>query len=106
MIDLGFWHYFLGLHVLQNNEGIFLSHSKYASDLLCFFHMEYCKLAPSPLRFGVNLFATCTSPEVNATLFRQLVVILLYLIHTALGKNPPSRGLMARHSDDSLKDIN
>jgi hypothetical protein len=32
--DLGFLHYFLGLQVLQTNEGIFISQSKYACDLL------------------------------------------------------------------------
>jgi hypothetical protein len=48
MIDLGFLHYFLGLQVLQTNEGIFLSHSKYACDLLRHFHMENCKPGPSP----------------------------------------------------------
>jgi hypothetical protein len=49
MIDLGFFNYFLGLQVLQTNEGIFLSQSKYACDLLHHFHMEYCKPNPSPL---------------------------------------------------------
>jgi hypothetical protein len=48
LIDLGFLHYFLGLQVLQTKEGIFLSHSKYACDLLCHFHMDDSKLASSP----------------------------------------------------------
>jgi hypothetical protein len=82
MTDLGFLHYFLGLQVLQTNEGIFLSQSKYACDLLHRFHMEDCKQAPSPFQYGVKLTATCTSPKVDATLYRQLVGSLLYLTHT------------------------
>jgi hypothetical protein len=82
MIDLGFLHYFLGLQVLQTNEGIFLSQSKYACDLLHLFHMDDCKPTPSPFQSGVKLTATCTSPEVDATLYHQLVGSLLYLTHT------------------------
>jgi hypothetical protein len=48
MIDLGFLRYFLGLQVLQTNEGIFLFQSKYACDLLRRFHMDDCKPTPSP----------------------------------------------------------
>eukprot|EP00253_Pinus_taeda_P034043 PITA_34043 len=40
MTDLGHLQYFLGLQVLQSKEGISLSHSKYACDLLRHFHME------------------------------------------------------------------
>ena len=68
MLDLGHLHYFLGLQVLQTKEGIFLSQSKYACDLLRRFHMEDCKPTPSPFQFGVKLSATCTSPEVDAIL--------------------------------------
>jgi hypothetical protein len=82
MTDLGFLHYFLGLQVLQTNEGIFLSQSKYSCDLLRRFHMDDCKPAPSPFQSGVNLTSTCTSPEVDATLYRQLVGSLLYLTYT------------------------
>ena len=80
--DLGHLHYFLGLWVLQTKEGIFLSQSKYACDLLRRFHMEDCKPFPSPFQSGAKLFATCTSPEVDATLYHQLVGILLYLTHS------------------------
>ena len=82
MIDLGYLHYFLGLQVLQSKERIFLSHSKYPYDLLCLFHMDDCKPTPSPFQYGVKLSLTCTSPEVDATLYRQLVGSLLYLTHS------------------------
>ena len=82
MLDLGHFHYFLGIQVLQTKEGIFLSHSKYACDLLHHFHMEDCKPAPSPFQSRVKLSATCTSPEVDATLYRHLVGSILYLTHS------------------------
>eukprot|EP00253_Pinus_taeda_P030178 PITA_30178 len=85
MTDLGHLHYFLGLQVLQSKEGISLSQSKYAYDLLRHFHMEDCKPAPSPFQSGVKLSVTCTSPEVDATLYCQLVGKLLYLTHTRPG---------------------
>eukprot|EP00253_Pinus_taeda_P004328 PITA_04328 len=84
MTDLGHLHYFLGLQVLQSREGISLSQSKYACDLLRHFHMEDCKQVPSPFQSGVKLSVTCTSPEADATLYRQLVGKILYLTHTRL----------------------
>jgi hypothetical protein len=82
MTDLGFLHYFLGLQVLQTNEGIFLSQSKYTCDLLRHFHMDDCKLAPSPFHSGFKPTATYTSPKVDATLYHELVGSLLYFTHT------------------------
>ena len=82
MTDLGYLHYFLGLQVLQSKEGISLSQSKYACDLLRRFHMEDCKPTPSPFQSGVMLSLTCTSPEADAPLYRQLVGSLLYLTHS------------------------
>ena len=40
-------HYFFGLQVLQTKEGISLSHSKYACDLLRRFHMGEFKVTTS-----------------------------------------------------------
>ena len=69
MIDLGYLHYFLGLQVLQSKEGISLSQSKYACNLLCQFHMEDCKPTPSPFQYRVKLSLTCTFLEVDSTLY-------------------------------------
>eukprot|EP00253_Pinus_taeda_P017523 PITA_17523 len=54
MKDLGHLHYFLGLQVFQSKEGIFISQSKYAYDLLHHFHMEDCKPTPSLFLSGAN----------------------------------------------------
>ena len=67
---------------MQTKERIFLSQSKYACDIIHRFHMEDCKLAPSPFQSGVKLSATCTSPKVDATLYHQLVGSILYLNHS------------------------
>eukprot|EP00253_Pinus_taeda_P008665 PITA_08665 len=85
--NLGHLHYFLGLQVLQSKEGIFLSQSRYACDLLCHFHMEDYMPTPSPFQSGSKLSVSCTSPEVDATLYRQLVGKLLYLTHTRLERS-------------------
>jgi hypothetical protein len=82
MTDLGFFHCFLGLQVFQTNEGIFLSQSKYDCDLLHCFHIDDCKPSPYPFKSGFKLTSTCTSLEVDATLYHQLVGSLLYLNHT------------------------
>jgi hypothetical protein len=44
--------------------------------------MEDSKPTPFPFQSGVKLPATCTSLEVDATLYHRLVGILLSLSHT------------------------
>jgi hypothetical protein len=44
--------------------------------------MEDCKLAPSPFQSGVKLSLTCTSPDVDAALYHQIIGSLLYLTHS------------------------
>ncbi|XP_057844974.1 secreted RxLR effector protein 161-like [Cryptomeria japonica] len=43
--------------------------------------MDDCKPTSTPFMSGVNLEASCSSPLVDATLYRQLVVSLVYLTH-------------------------
>ena len=82
MTDLGLLHYFLGLQISHMADGMFLSQPKYAIDLLDRFHMSDCKSAPMPFQSGVKLTIECTTPLVDATLYRQLVGSLIYLTHT------------------------
>jgi hypothetical protein len=68
MTNLGNLYYFLGPQFFQTMEGIYLSQSKYACDLLHHFHMEDCNPTPSPFQFGVKLIVTYTILEVDDTL--------------------------------------
>jgi hypothetical protein len=79
MKDLDIFHYFLGLQIWHMANGIFLSQSKYATYLLTHFHMSDCKPSPTPFQCSVKLFVECTTPLVDATLYRKLVGNLIYL---------------------------
>jgi hypothetical protein len=108
MTDLGYLHYFLRLQVLQSKEGISLSQSKYAYDLLRHFHMEDCKPTPSPFQLDSSclshvlplkwmplyidnlLVALCILP-IPVLIFPLLLVLLLGICNTlmkAIGKQP------------------
>ena len=82
MIDLGLLHYFSGLQIWHMANGMFLSQPKYAIDLLTCFHMSDYKSAPTPFESSVNLNVECTTLLVDATLYRELVGILIYLTHS------------------------
>ena len=48
MIDLGLLHLFLGIQILQMDDGIFLSQPKYYLDILNQFKMENYKSCDTP----------------------------------------------------------
>ena len=70
MIDLGLFHYLFGIEIQQSSLGITLSQPKYALDLLAWFHMSDCKATSTPFLLGVKLEAKCSTPLVDATLYR------------------------------------
>ena len=47
MTDLGLMKFFLGIEVQQSESGIFISQSKYASEVLKIFNMSNCKASPT-----------------------------------------------------------
>ncbi|XP_069150193.1 uncharacterized mitochondrial protein AtMg00810-like [Solanum lycopersicum] len=65
--DLGLLHYFLGLEVKQEIDGIFLSQRKYATDLLKKFTMVNCKAAATPMNINEKLCRDDGSEMTNAT---------------------------------------
>ena len=55
MKDLGLMHYFLGLEVWKNSEGIFLNQGKYAVEILKRFDMLECKDMDTPMDSNLKL---------------------------------------------------
>jgi hypothetical protein len=84
MTDLGKMKYFLGVEVLQNPEGIYISQRKYAKDVLERFRMEKSNSVKNPIVPGVRLMKDEEGSKVNATMYKQLVGSLMYLIATRL----------------------
>ena len=82
MSDLGLLHYFLGLEVNQNVDGIFVSQKKYAADLLKKFGMLNCKSMPTRMNVNENLVADDGTGMANAKQFWSIIGGLNYLCHT------------------------
>ena len=82
MIDLGILHKFLGLQVLALLDSLFISQYKYVMDLLKLFNMDDYKACVTPYKLGVKLKKYCGSPQVDATLYHQLVRSFIYLTHS------------------------
>jgi hypothetical protein len=72
-------NYFLCLQVKQTNEGIFISQSKYAKDLVKWFGLDGKSHACTPMRTSVKINADLTGKSVNSTLYTNMIGSLLYL---------------------------
>lgn len=57
--------FFLGLQILQQNEGIYITQSKYIKEVLKTFSMEDSKLVGRPMVIGCKLTKDDKSTEVN-----------------------------------------
>ncbi|KAI5336319.1 hypothetical protein L3X38_015586 [Prunus dulcis] len=82
MTDLGLLHHFLGMRVLQTENGVFIHQSKYAKSLLVKFGLEDCKSVTIPLPTGEKLKKVDGSQLADEGLFRKIVGTLLYLTAT------------------------
>ena len=80
--NLRLLHYFLGLEVLQREDGIFISQMKYAIDLLKKFNMLNCNVATTPMNLNEKLRVEDDTGMADAKVFRSLVGGLIYLTHT------------------------
>jgi hypothetical protein len=82
MKDLGLMHYFLGLEVWQSSERIFLNQGKYTVKILKRFNMLECKPMNTPMEAKLKLLVDTSSDLIDATLYRQIIGLLMYLTNT------------------------
>ena len=81
MTDIVLIHNFLGLEVWQEPAHIFLGQGKYAIDILRRFRMEDCRLMSTPMVTNRKKLHASEGDLVDPTLYRQLIVSLMYLVN-------------------------
>ena len=80
MKDLGMMHYFLGMEVWYNVDGISLGQGRYVVDqILKRFGMMDCKDMTTPMASNLNLLSDTSLELVDATMYRQMIGSLMYL---------------------------
>ncbi|KAM0042542.1 putative RNA-directed DNA polymerase [Helianthus debilis subsp. tardiflorus] len=82
MTDLGPLHHFLGIAVTRDSNGLFLSQSQYARDIIHRANMTDCKPCATPCDTGSKLSATDGDLIPDGTLYRSLAGALQYLTFT------------------------
>ena len=79
MTDMGLLRYFLGIEVKQTNEGIFISQTMYAGDILKRFRILNSKPTPTLTTTGLKLSKDDCSSNVDPTFYKSMVGNLMYL---------------------------
>ncbi|KAJ9565309.1 hypothetical protein OSB04_001275 [Centaurea solstitialis] len=82
MKDLGELHYFLGISVSRNKQGLFLFQEKYAREILARANMSSCNSAHTPVDTHSKLSANSGPQVSDASQYRSLVGALQYLTFT------------------------
>ncbi|XP_024006500.1 uncharacterized protein LOC112083013 [Eutrema salsugineum] len=79
MSMVGELKYFLGLQITQSEEGVFISQSTYARNLLKRFKLDSAKEAKTPMSTTTSLTRDDEGTSVDPTLYRGMIGSLLYL---------------------------
>ncbi|XP_022870751.1 uncharacterized protein LOC111389996 [Olea europaea var. sylvestris] len=84
MSMVGKLSYFLGLQVKQIDDGLFISQSKYAKNLINRFGLDSKKHTKTPMNTSVNIGYDPIGRSVDPTLYRSMIGSLLYLTTSRL----------------------
>ena len=76
--------FFLGLQILQCEEGIFISKTRYIKEMLKRFKMEYYKPVSTPMITSFKLRKDNESNAVDKKLYMSMIVILPYVTYLRL----------------------
>jgi len=71
--------FFLGLQIKQTCDGIFISQTKYAIELLKKFDMQDCKSISTPMASALSIDKDESRIEVDGKKYRGMIDSLLYL---------------------------
>nr|KYP63315.1 hypothetical protein KK1_017884 [Cajanus cajan] len=79
MSMIGEFKFFLGLQIVQSDEGIKIHQTKYTKELLKKYKMDDAKPMKTSMYPSITLGLDKDSPDVDNTMYRRMVVSLLYL---------------------------
>ena len=83
MKDFGHLNYFLGLEITHSTDGLYITQTKYASDLLSRAGLIDSKAVDTPVELNAHLTPMGGGkPLSNPSLYRRLVGSLIYLTVT------------------------
>ncbi|GKF42574.1 hypothetical protein Tco_0125916 [Tanacetum coccineum] len=80
MSSMGELTFFLGLQVMQKDDGIFISQVKYMTDILKKFDFITVKTASTLIQTNKALLKDEEAEDVDAHLYRSMIRSLMYLI--------------------------
>ena len=79
MSMIGELNHFLGLHIRQQESGIFISQSKYAKNIVKRFGLESISPVRIPMSLNVKLTVDLLGKNVDSSLYKSMIGSLLYL---------------------------
>ncbi|KAL5537917.1 hypothetical protein UlMin_045747 [Ulmus minor] len=79
MSMVGELNYFLGLQVKQKDDGMFITQSKYAKNLVKKFGLENAKIYNSPMSTTIKISKDDSGISIDSKLYRSMIGSLLYL---------------------------
>ncbi|GJY46390.1 putative ribonuclease H-like domain-containing protein [Tanacetum coccineum] len=79
MSSMGELTFFLGLQVMQKDDGIFISQDKYVADILKKFDFVTVKTASTPIETNKALLKDEEAEDVDVHLYRSMIGSLMYL---------------------------